>query len=147
MSRFCTGVVVVSAHDGQAPVGLTCQSFSSLSIDPPLILFCPAKSSTSWPKIRSVGRFCVNVLAESQQDVSTALARTGTRKFEGIAWSPGPIGAPRIHGSIAHIECELDCVYEAGDHHIAVARVLSLECSEERYPLIYFKSSYQSLRR
>jgi flavin reductase (DIM6/NTAB) family NADH-FMN oxidoreductase RutF len=107
MSHFCTGVVVITACDGSIPVGFTCQSFSSLSIDPPLILFCPSNTSTTWPRIRAIGNFCVNVLNEDQEALSGAFARSGGPKFEGVNWMSGTLGAPRLRDAIAHIDCRL----------------------------------------
>src|ERR1700736_2725510 len=79
--HFATGIVIVTGMDGDEPVGLTCQSFSSISLDPPLVAFAPASSSTSWPRIRGSGAFCVNVLAEAQEDVCRVFATRGREKF------------------------------------------------------------------
>lgn len=142
LGRFGTGVVVVTArHEGQ-PVGLTCNSFTSVSLDPPLILFCPAKTSTTWPRIAAAGTFCVNVLAESQQQVCASFARTGVDKFAGIDIEPaGRVNAPRIAGALANLECQIASVQEAGDHLIVIGRVLALS-HEEGAPLMFYGGTY-----
>jgi 3-hydroxy-9,10-secoandrosta-1,3,5(10)-triene-9,17-dione monooxygenase reductase component len=147
MSHFCTGVVIVAACDDDGPIGFTCQSFTSLSTDPPLILLCPSKSSTSWPRIRAAGTFCVNVLNEDQAELSTQFAKSGGPKFDGIEWTPGVSGAPRLTGAVAHIDCQLHELHDGGDHEIVVGRVLALDHMEEHHPLLYFRSRYAMVHR
>jgi 3-hydroxy-9,10-secoandrosta-1,3,5(10)-triene-9,17-dione monooxygenase reductase component len=147
LSHFCSGVVAVTAVAGGRPVGLTCQSFSSLSLDPPLVMFGAARASRSWPDVRRVGRFAVNILGADQEEISRTFARTGVDKFAGLTWRPGATGAPLIDGALAHVECELVAVHDGGDHEIAVGRVLALaERAEETHPLLFFRSEYRSLR-
>jgi 3-hydroxy-9,10-secoandrosta-1,3,5(10)-triene-9,17-dione monooxygenase reductase component len=151
LGRFGTGVAVVtSTHDGE-PVGLTCNAFTSVSLDPPLILFCPAKTSATWPRIAAVGAFCVNVLAESQKQVCASFARTGVDKFAGIDIEPARrVNAPRITGALAHLECEIADVHEAGDHLIVIGRVVAL-CHKDGSPLMFYGGAYgrfiQALQR
>ena len=95
LGHFASGVVVVTAAGPDGPLGFTCQSFSSLSLDPPLISFSPSRSSTTWPRIRSVGRFCVNVLADDHSGHSDRFARSGTDKYAGVRWRPGPADPSR----------------------------------------------------
>lgn len=139
---FTTGVVVVAALDGGEPVGFTCQSFASLSLDPPLISFSPARASTSWPRIRAVGRFCVNVLAHDQAALSEQFARPGPGKFGGAAWTPSPLGAPVLDGVSAWIDCELTAEYDGGDHTIVVGAVRGLHSERDRHPLIFYRGRY-----
>jgi 3-hydroxy-9,10-secoandrosta-1,3,5(10)-triene-9,17-dione monooxygenase reductase component len=143
LSHFATGVVVITGRDEDGrPVGMTAQSFMSLSLDPPLILVCPSRTSTSWPRI-SGRRFGVSVLAADQCDVSGAFARSGGDKFADVEWHPGPNGMPLIAGAIAHIECDLESVHPGGDHHIAIGRVRTLAAADtEPVPLIFFRSHY-----
>ena len=142
LGHFCSGITIVTAvHDG-VPAGMTAQSFTSLSLDPPLVLFCPAKSSASWPKIRAAGSFCVNVLDQEQEAVSRTFATSGIDKFEGIGWRPGITGAPLIDGSLATIECRLEQEHDGGDHVIAVGRVVAVEVAEERGPLLFYRGGY-----
>ncbi|WP_455354318.1 flavin reductase family protein [Streptomyces sp. SYSU K217416] len=143
LGRFASGITVVAAADPDgAPVGLACQSFASLSLDPPLVLLSIGKSSTSWPKIQHAGRFGVSVLAADQRDVCAALGRRGEDKFTGVDWELSEHGAVRITGALATIDCALDAVHEAGDHYLVTARVLALDAREDGTPLLYFRSDY-----
>ncbi|ORA82535.1 monooxygenase [Mycolicibacter kumamotonensis] len=142
LGHFCTGVAVITAHDGQRPLGFTCQSVTSVSLDPPYISFCPATTSTSWPRIRQVGTLCVNVLSERQQDVCAQFAARGADKFAGLGWLPGVNGAPALEGTLASIEAEVEFEHAAGDHTIVVARVTGLQAHEERRPLLFYRGGY-----
>src|SRR5581483_9036169 len=101
LGHFCTGVTVVAAvgSDGE-PVGFACQSFAALSLDPPLILFCPGKTSRTWPEIERARSFCVNVLSHDQRDVSMVFGRAGSDKFAAVDWFPAPSGAPVLNGTL-----------------------------------------------
>jgi 3-hydroxy-9,10-secoandrosta-1,3,5(10)-triene-9,17-dione monooxygenase reductase component len=143
MSQFCTGVAVVTGMDGEQPVGFTVQSFTSLSLDPPLVSVSPAKTSSSWPRIRRGGRFGINILGADQKTLSDAFARSGADKFAGVAWQPGPGGAPVLDGVLAYIDCLLEAEHEAGDHSIVVGRVQALAAEDfARSPLLFFRGSY-----
>jgi flavin reductase (DIM6/NTAB) family NADH-FMN oxidoreductase RutF len=142
LGHFVSGIVVVTAiHHGE-PVGFTCQSFASLSLDPPLITFAPARSSTTWPRIHDAGKFCVNVLAADHQDLSTKFAISGTDKFAGVDWEPGPSGSPLLNGVSAWIDCTLWAEYDGGDHTIVVGRVHDLGADPARLPLLYYRGRY-----
>lgn len=145
MGHFCTGVVVVTSQSEDGPVGFTCQSFTSLSLDPPLISLNPARTSTSWPLIRRRGVFVVNVLADDHAHISNAFARSGGDKFAGVAWSPSPAGMPIINGCCAWVECDLRDEYDGGDHTIAVGHVSALGYAEDRVPLVYHRGGYRAL--
>lgn len=143
LGHFPTGVTVITAMgEGSVPVGLAVGSFASLSLDPPLVLFCAAKTSSSWPKIDAAGSFCVNVLAETQEDVSRAFASRSDDKFAGIGWRPSHTGAPIINDVLAWIDCRVHAVHDGGDHHIVVGRVLELEVAQEGRPLVFFRGGY-----
>jgi len=142
LGHFVSGVTVVTAIGADGPVGFTCQSFSSLSLDPPLVAFAPARTSTTWPRLRDAARFCVNVLAEGQSELSRQFARSGTDKFAGVSWSPSPSGAPVLEGVVAWIDSELWAEYDGGDHTIAVARVLDLGADASRTPLLFHRGAY-----
>lgn len=142
LGHFCTGIAVISAHDGTHPIGFTCQSVTSVSLEPPYISFCPSNSSTSWPLIREVGTLCVNILAADQQDVCAQFATRGDDKFEGIDWRPGINGAPTLDGTLASIEAEVEFEHGAGDHSIVVARVTGLWAHAERAPLLFYRGGY-----
>ena len=96
LGLFATGVTVVTSLSDGEPVGMTCQSFSSVSLDPPLVMFCPAKTSRAWPSMRRSGFFCVNFLAADQRHISNGMATKGTEKFDGVGWRPASTGAPLI---------------------------------------------------
>jgi 3-hydroxy-9,10-secoandrosta-1,3,5(10)-triene-9,17-dione monooxygenase reductase component len=145
VGRFASGVVVVSALVDDEPVGLTCQSFSSLSLMPPLVLFCAGRSSASWQRIRTAESYTVNVLSESQQWVSNQMAQRRDDKFAGIDWHTGETGAPRIDGALVHIDCTPYEVVEGGDHDIVIGRVERTTVREQGRPLLYFRSSYDTL--
>ncbi|QRP49156.1 flavin reductase family protein [Amycolatopsis sp. FDAARGOS 1241] len=144
LGHFASGVVVVTAAANTGPAGFTCQSFSSLSLDPPLVSFAPARSSTSWPKIRAAGRFCVNVLAGDHAGLSTAFARSGTDKYAGVQWRPAPSGAPILDGVTAWLDCTLEHEYAGGDHTIVAARVHALGADASRAPLLFHRGAYGS---
>ncbi|MHB8662950.1 MAG: flavin reductase family protein [Acidimicrobiales bacterium] len=142
LGHFCTGVTIVSAMSDGAPVGFTCQSFSALSLEPALILICPGKTSSSWPKIEAAGHFCVNVLSEEQEELCRGFAMSGADKFAGIGWTPAPsTGAPLLHGALAWVECRLDSVQDGGDHVVAIGRVLEMGSSPGA-PLLFYRGGY-----
>ncbi|ONH35839.1 flavin reductase [Protofrankia sp. BMG5.30] len=146
LSRFASGVVVVTAIVGDRPAGLTCQSFTSLSLQPPLVLFCPAKSSTSWPSVAAADSLCINILSEGQDEVSNGFARSGADKFAGVGWTLLPNGAPALDSAVAHIGARIATVYDGGDHHIVTCHVESLQTPGERDPLLYYRSKYRRIR-
>lgn len=145
LGNFASGVTVVTALDDGVPVGLTAQSFTSLSLDPPLVMFCPKVSSTSWPRIERARLFAANILAEGQDALGMQFARSGADKFAGVAWSPGPAGTPLLDGALAYIECRIEAVHPGGDHQIVVGRVLGLDADPAKKPLVYFRSAFESL--
>ena len=100
LGHFCTGVTVVTALEAGEPVGFACQAFAALSLAPPLVLFCPASKSYSWQRIKRVGQFSVNVLAEGQQDVSRVFGTAGADKFASIPWTVSPGGSPIVDGEL-----------------------------------------------
>lgn len=141
-----TGVTVVAARDAEGPVGLAIGSFTSVSLDPPLVAFLPARSSSSWPRIRATGVFCVNVLAEDQEHVSRTFATSGVDKFAGIGWEPTPVtGSPRLEGVLAWIDCTIEAVHPAGDHDIVVGRVRDLGVGQASGPLVFYRGGYRRL--
>lgn len=142
LGHFASGIVVVTATGPGGPVGFTCQSFASLSLDPPLVSFCPARTSSTWPRIREVGRFCVNVLADDHRELSTAFARSGTDKFAGVSWTPSTSGAPVLDGVCAWIDCALADEYDGGDHIIVLGRVHDLGADAARLPLLFHRGAY-----
>jgi len=147
LGHFASGVTVVTALTADGPAGFTCQSFSSLSLEPPLVAFAPARTSQTWPALRAIGRFCVNVLAEGQDAVSQNFAQSGGDKFAAVRWSPSAHGSPVLDDVVAWIDGELWAEYDGGDHSIVVARVLDLGADPERRPLLYHRGAYGLLHR
>lgn len=146
LGRFASGVTVVTAMTADGPVGMTCQSFSSVSLQPPLVLFVPARTSRAWPAIRTTGHFTVNLLAADQEELSNQFAAKGVDKFAGVPWSPAPsTGAPRLDGSLAWIDCTIHAVHEAGDHDVVLGRVQTMVHGEAEMPLLFFRSAYHRL--
>ncbi|HEV7977820.1 3-hydroxy-9,10-secoandrosta-1,3,5(10)-triene-9,17-dione monooxygenase reductase subunit [Amycolatopsis sp.] len=143
LGQFCTGVTVVTSQgDGTAPAGFACQSFAALSLEPPLVLFCPGKSSRTWPMIEATGTFAVNVLAESQREISAVFGAPGVDKFAGLDWSPSPSGAPLLSGALTWIDCALETVHDAGDHYVVIGRVTALGEVRDGAPLLYHRGRY-----
>jgi len=142
LGRFCSGVTVVTSVAGGEPVGLTCQSFSSVSLDPPLVMFVPAKTSRAWPLIRRAGFFCVNFLAEGQQELSNTFATRGADKFAGVAWTSSKTGAPVLDGVVGHVDCTIHAVHEAGDHYVVIGRVQALSVGADAGPLLFYRGGY-----
>ena len=144
LGRFATGVVAVAAFEPGSgrPAGLAANSFTSVSLDPPLVAFCVAHTSTTWPRLRDAGLLCVSVLGEPQLEVSERLALRGGDKFNGIGWTESPGGAPVIEDAIAWIECTVEQEHVAGDHVIVVARVHDLAEQHDGPPLVFYRSTY-----
>ena len=124
------------------PVGFTCQAFAALSLEPPLVLLAPAKSSTSWPRIAQAGAFCVNILAAHQGGLARTFSVSGADKFAGVEWRPGPVtSSPVLPDALAWVECRLEAIYDSGDHELVTGRVLALDVTE-REPLLYFRGGF-----
>lgn len=148
LGRFASGVTVVTSTSDGEPVGMTCQSFSSVSLDPPLVLFCPAKTSRAWPRIQRSGHFCVNLLAHDQSELSTTMASRGVDKFAGLTWHLSPATrSPLFDGILGYVDCAIHAVHEAGDHFIVVGRVLELDSTEVPHPLLFFQGQYSRPER
>jgi 3-hydroxy-9,10-secoandrosta-1,3,5(10)-triene-9,17-dione monooxygenase reductase component len=145
LGRFCTGVTVVTGQDDTTPVGFTCQSFAALSLEPPLVLFCPNRTSRAWPAIERSGRFCVNVLSEPQQTVSSTFGRRVADRFAGLRWTPAPSGSPVLPEVLAWIDCTVEHVHEAGDHYVVIGRVTTLEETDAARPLLFYQGAYANL--
>ncbi|NIY69443.1 flavin reductase family protein [Streptomyces malaysiensis] len=126
--RWATGVAIVTGNgiDGM-PLGMAVNSFTSVSLDPPLVLFCSALTSSTWPRIKQGSRFAVNILAESQSDLARSFARSGGDKFAGVALRSAPDGLPALAGAIARLVCRIEDVHPGGDHEVVVGRVLATE--------------------
>jgi 3-hydroxy-9,10-secoandrosta-1,3,5(10)-triene-9,17-dione monooxygenase reductase component len=142
LGHFATGVTVVTGMAGGQPVGLAVNSFTSVSLSPSLVAFSVATASSTWPRLRPAGAFCVNILAEDQEVVSRAFAARGLDRFEGVGWRPAPSGSPVLAGALAWIDCTVEAEHEAGDHVIVVGRVRELDLDHEGRPLVFYRGGY-----
>ena len=143
LGHFCTGVTVITTVDGDgSPCGFACQSFAALSLDPPLVLFCPSRSSATWPRIARAGHFCANVLTTAQRELARIFGTPGGDKFAGVAWSPSSSGAPVLAGVLTWVGCEVEAVHEAGDHHVVLGRVVELGPCGAEQPLLFYRGRY-----
>jgi len=142
LGRFATGVTVVTSMSNGEPVGMTCQSFSSVSLSPPLVLFCPAKTSRAWPLMQRAGFFCVNLLADDQHELSNDMATKGNNKFDGASWTKSTTGAPLLDGILGYVDCTIQAVHEAGDHYVVIGRVQDLGFGDNDDPLLFFRGQY-----
>lgn len=143
MGRFCTGVTIIAAVVDGVPQGFAAQSFVALSLEPPQILICPMKTSRSWAKIEPAGSFCVSILAEDQEDVSSNFGGKAEDKFANIDWEPNLHGNPRISGAVGYVDCTISHVIDGGDHWIIVARVDGLgEPVDDQRPLLFYRGAY-----
>lgn len=143
--HFCTGVAVLTSIDDGEPVGMTVQSLVSASLDPPLLLVCPQRSSTSWPRIARTGLFCANILSREQQHLGLQFAKSGGVKFAGVRWRPAASGIPVIEGVVAHAVAEIEATHDAGDHLAVLARVIELDAAGGRAPLLFYRGRFSVL--
>ncbi|WP_320068820.1 flavin reductase family protein [Micromonospora sp. RTGN7] len=144
LGHFATGVTTVTAVDptSQLPVGLTVNSFVSVSLHPPLVSFCVSNGSGSWPAIRSAERLCINILGVGQQGICHRMAAAVEDRFRGLDWQLSPGGAPVLDGVVAWIEGSVEAEHEAGDHMIVVVRVHHLHGGVDGRPLVFHRGRY-----
>lgn len=144
LGRFATGVVAITAVDSETgePTGLAANSFTSVSLDPPLVAFCVAHTSSTWPRLKVADRLCINILSEAQESVCRQLAVKGGDKFADIEWTTSPGGGPVLKEALAWIECTIENEHMAGDHLIVVARVHRLDKHHDGDPLLFYQGTY-----
>jgi flavin reductase (DIM6/NTAB) family NADH-FMN oxidoreductase RutF len=143
LSHYPTGVSIVTGDVADiGPVGLVVGTFTSLSLEPAMVSFMPAKSSTSWPKIQSSGSFCVNVLGANQGDLCKQFSARGGKKFEGVDWRPAATGSPILDGAMAWVDCRIEQVFDSGDHQIVVGRVVDLRVESDELPMAFLRGSF-----
>jgi flavin reductase (DIM6/NTAB) family NADH-FMN oxidoreductase RutF len=145
LGQFPTGVTVVTAATDEGPAGMAIGSFTSVSLDPPLVMFCPARDSSSWARIRTGPSFRVNVLGDHQKSVCDTFAGRDDDKFAAIEVRTEATGAPVITGSLAWIDCEYHAVHNGGDHDIVVGLVKALGTEHDGGPLLFFRGGYGRL--
>ena len=140
LGHFATGVTIVTATDDGEPVGMAASSFTSLSLDPPLVLFCAGKASSTWPRIQRTKAFCVNILSDEQEALSRQFAGKGD-KYTGVGWHAGSSGSPILDGVLAWIDCTIESEHDGGDHVVVIGRVLGLDATALK-PLLYYRGGY-----
>ena len=143
LGHYPTGVAAITTIDTSgAALALVVGSFTSVSLDPPLVGFLPDKRSSSWPLIEATGKFAVNILASDQTALCRQLAGKGPDKFAGIEYTTSANGLPLLAGAIATIECRLADVVEAGDHYFVMGQVVALEIQRAGDPMLFYRGTY-----
>jgi 3-hydroxy-9,10-secoandrosta-1,3,5(10)-triene-9,17-dione monooxygenase reductase component len=150
MGHFATGLAIVTGSDDGSDAGLVVNSFTSVSLTPPLILFCAAHTSTSWPVLRRCGAFCVNVLARDHQDLARSFFAKHPDRFAAASWRTEHTGAPVLDGALLWLDCRLQSTVPAGDHDIAIGEVLAFggpqADDEPPEPLLFYRGEYATFR-
>jgi flavin reductase (DIM6/NTAB) family NADH-FMN oxidoreductase RutF len=145
LSHFAAGVTVVTTLDSERrPHGLTATAFTSVSLDPPLVLVCIDKKADTYPQFEPAGIFAVNFLALDQQDLSQRFAKHGGDKFSGVGWQRGTLGTPLLDGTMGYVECRIKHSYDGGDHTIYVGEIEAADANDHR-PLLHFRGAYRRL--
>ena len=143
LGNFPTGVVAITTLDPDGePIGMIVGSFTSVSLDPPLVAFLADKGSSTQARIRAAGRFCANVLAFDQEALCRKIAARIPRKFDEVAWEPSPRENPVLGGVVAWIDCAVDQVVELGDHYLIVGAVKELHAVSDKTPLLFLRGTY-----
>jgi flavin reductase (DIM6/NTAB) family NADH-FMN oxidoreductase RutF len=143
LGHFVTGVTVITAAGPDGPVGMSIGSFTSVSLEPPLVGFLPGRTSTSWPDVEASGSFCVNILAADQEHLSRVFASKAADKFDGVGWRAAPAtGSPMLDGALAIIDCDIAEVVPAGDHWFVMGRVRELHVVRDTAPLVFYRGGY-----
>lgn len=143
MGAFASGVTIVSGIDDGEPVGFACQSFASVSLDPPLVLFCADHRGRAWPRIRKSGRFNVSVLGEDQSEICARFGSSRGEKFGGLIWHESTWGTPLFDAGLLRVHCEVEDVHVAGDHDVVIGRVLAIDVpDDENRPMIFFRGKF-----
>ncbi len=146
LGHFASGVTVVTTWDADGrPTGLTASAFTSLSLDPPLVLICVDHQAQSYGALKAHDRFAVNILSAEQEALSRRFASTEGNKFQGVAFEPGARGLPLLPAALAHIECRTVHTYPGGDHTIFVGEVEAASVRRGE-PLLYYRGQYTRLR-
>lgn len=145
LGRFATGVTVVTCATADGPQGITANSFASVSLDPPLVLWSIARSSTRYPAFSTARHFAIHVLAEDERDLAARFTRGGAG-FDGLDWTPGPGGAPLIGGTFARFDCRLQTSHDGGDHLILLGRV-ERAAMRDGAPLVFAQGHFGAFAR
>jgi 3-hydroxy-9,10-secoandrosta-1,3,5(10)-triene-9,17-dione monooxygenase reductase component len=141
LGHLPTGVTVITGQLSDGPIGMACNSVTSVSLEPPLIAFCPARGSATWQALRPTARFCVNVMAEHHEPATRAFARKGIDRFAGVRYHARRCG-PALDDAVAWLDCEIRAEHVGGDHLIVVAEIVDLEARSGAAPLVFFRGTY-----
>lgn len=139
---YATGVVVVAALVDGVPQGLAVNSFTSVSMDPPLVAFCAARTSSTWPALRRSAGFAVSVLSQDQEQACRVFARKGADRFAEVRWTVSPGGHPVLDGALAWLDLRAGDIHQAGDHELVIGEVTGLAVVAEGKPLVFFRSAF-----
>ena len=147
LRHWASGVAIVTTRAGDQVAGMTATSFTSVSLEPPLVLVCADKKALTLPMLEEAGVFAVNVLSEDQHELSARFALSGNEalRFEGIRCRRGPSGSPWLPDTLAVLDCRTVATHDAGDHVILVGEVEAAECDDARAPLLYYDAAYRRL--
>ena len=146
LGRFATGVAFVTAAPDGEPAGLIVNSLASVSLEPPMVSFCPSRSSLTWSRMRRAKRFGVNVLGRQHERFAIRAAPAGAERFAGLNWGLGPRGVPLLTDALATLECEIHAEHPAGDHWIVVGRVDHVHTSSLKDPVVFFAGAFRALQ-
>jgi flavin reductase (DIM6/NTAB) family NADH-FMN oxidoreductase RutF len=144
---FATGITIITTVEADgSPIGLTANSFTSLSLDPPMVLFCLDYKVASFDAFQAGGHFAVNILSTAQQELSNRFAKSGPEKWEGVTFGTWDTGSPILPGCLANMECTVSSINEGGDHVIVIGEVVRMErADEDVMPLLYYRGGYANL--
>jgi flavin reductase (DIM6/NTAB) family NADH-FMN oxidoreductase RutF len=145
LGRFATGVCVITTNQEQKPIGMTVNSFASVSLDPPLVLWSLQNNSDVYRAFSAPAHFAINILSKDQQDLSNLYARKGDHLLQEDHYRIGKYGSPIIRNALTTLECELEITHEGGDHLIIVGRVRDMHTRPTGNPLLFFSGSYREL--
>jgi flavin reductase (DIM6/NTAB) family NADH-FMN oxidoreductase RutF len=146
LGRLATGVALVTAAPDDTPAGLIVNSLTSVSLEPPLLSFCPSRTSHTWSRIRQTGSFGVNVLGRQHERFAVRAAPPGADRFAGLDWQLGQRGVPLITDALASFECAIVAEHPTGDHWIIVGHVVHMHVSPTENPLVFFAGAFRSVQ-
>jgi flavin reductase (DIM6/NTAB) family NADH-FMN oxidoreductase RutF len=147
LGRFATGVAFITAAPDGQPAGLIVNSLTSVSLDPPLVSFCPSRRSLTWQRMQRTGHFAVNVLGRQHERFAIRATPAGADRFAGLDWQSGPHGTPLLTDALATLECQIVGQHPAGDHWIVGARVDEVRIAPGGDPLVFFAGAFSALQR
>ena len=147
LGRFATGVAFITAAPDGEPAGLIVNSLTSVSLEPPLLSFCPSRSSLTWSRMRRSGHFGVNVLGRRHERFARRATPAGADRFAGLDWELGHGGSPLLTDALATLECEIVAEHPTGDHWIVVGQVDDLHIAPAKDPLVFFAGAFARLKQ